>query len=112
MMTKTEEELCRCMRHAAGIRKSMLPERDAKEKARLLNLMSHPTRLQILKLLSERDLCVCVLSKLLGKGQANVSQHLSKLRDTGAIENYSAGKLVYYRISDRRIKKVIDALRR
>jgi DNA-binding transcriptional ArsR family regulator len=106
-MTRTDEELCRCLEHVPKLRGKLLPRRKAAEKSRILHLMAHPTRLQILKLLSERDLCVCVLTRLLGKSQSNVSQHLSKLRDNGAIGKYHRGKLVYYHIEDRMVGRIM-----
>ncbi len=75
-----------------------------------MKLLSHPTRLKILKILAEGDQCVCVFSEVLGKKQPNVSQHLSKLKDTGLIDSYYVGKFAYYRLKDREIKKYIKSI--
>ena len=94
-----------CMREALKMQGIILSDTNAKKTANRMKLLAHPTRLQILKLLSKKDLCVCVLAKAIGKTQPNISQHLAKLKDNGIIEDYHVGKLVYYRLKDEEIKK-------
>jgi ArsR family transcriptional regulator, lead/cadmium/zinc/bismuth-responsive transcriptional repressor len=106
-MTKTNDELCKCLKRVPSLKRRLLSPKETQARARLLRLMANPTRLQMLRLLSECDICVCVLSSLLGKSQANISQHLGKLKDSGAIGSYSIGKLVYYRLEDRRIRELL-----
>jgi DNA-binding transcriptional ArsR family regulator len=110
-MTRTEEEKCRCMRHAPALRRRMLGKADALARSKLMRLMANPTRLQIVSILCERDVCVCVMCAILGRSQANVSQHLSKLRDNGLVDSYQAGKLTYYRIRDGRARRIIGRMR-
>lgn len=109
-MAKSDEETRKCLCKVPRIKKKLLPKAAAKAKAHYLKLLAHPTRLQILKLLSEQDLCVCVLSKTVGRSQPNVSQHLTKLRDNKIIENYGKGKLVYYRIKDEKINQLLEKI--
>lgn len=109
-MSKTGEEMAKCLCGVPGIRKKLLPANEAKRKACVMKLFAHPTRLQILRLLSEKDLCVCVLSEVIGKTQPNVSQHLAKLKDNQMIEDYSVGKLVFYRLKDKETRKLIKNL--
>ena len=109
MADKWDGELCMCMRRMPRLRK-MLSKEKITENVKTLKLAAHPTRLQILKVLSECDVCVCILSELLGKSQPNISQHLSKLKDNGLIESYHKGKYVYYRISDRQAAGMMKAL--
>lgn len=107
-MAKTDEEMAKCLSQAPKIKKLLMAQDKVKRKASKLKLLAHPTRLQIIKLLSERDLCVCVLSKVLSKKQPNISQHLAKLRDNSIIEDYNIGKLVYYRITDKSIIRLLE----
>jgi ArsR family transcriptional regulator len=44
------------------------------------------TRLRILNLLSKRPLCVCHLQKILDRPQAQVSQHLARMKKDGLVE--------------------------
>lgn len=106
-MTLTEDELDRCLRDVPEVKKKLIPKKRVKGIGNRMKLLSHPTRLQILKLLSERDLCVCVLSDVIGKKQPNISQHLAKLKDSGIVDCYQAGKLVYYQIKDKEIRNIV-----
>ena len=44
------------------------------------------TRLRILNLLSQRSLCVCHIQEILDRSQAQVSQHLSRMKKDGLVE--------------------------
>ena len=73
------------------------------ELAELLKAMAHPTRLQILNMLRQGEICVCHIENALGKRQPYISQQLMVLRDAGAVESRKDGLQVYYRISDPRV---------
>jgi ArsR family transcriptional regulator len=57
------------------------------------------TRLKILRLLSVRDACVCELVELLPVSQPAVSQHLSKLRRAGLVDEYRQSRWTFYRLN-------------
>ena len=65
--------------------------------------LSDPTRLRILKLLEEGELCVCQIVASLRLGQSSVSQQLSILKKAGLIEDARRGRWVYYRICENQI---------
>ena len=96
-----------CPDDTKAIKKQMLNPRDAREVSARLKLLAHPTRLQILKILSKKNQCVCVFSDAIGKRQPNISQHLSKLKDSGIIESYMKGKYAYYTLKDKKIMKIV-----
>lgn len=79
------------------------------ELAELLKAMAHPTRLQILNMLRQGELCVCHIENALGKRQPYISQQLMVLRDCGAVESCKDGLQVYYRIGDARVLRLLDA---
>jgi ArsR family transcriptional regulator, virulence genes transcriptional regulator len=110
-MTRTEDDKCACLKLVPALRRRLGGGSDDARAAGLLRLMAHPARVRILRALCEGDLCVCVICELLGRGQANVSQHLGKLRDGGLIESYPRGKLVYYRLRDGRVRRVLERAR-
>jgi len=80
------------------------------ENARLLKALAHPTRLQIVTLIRERRPCVKIMEGILGVSQPNLSQHLSLLRNIGAVEAEREGNQVCYRIKNQTILKLLDAL--
>ncbi len=71
-----------------------------REPARLLRLMAHPMRLEILAIVRGSDECVCHLSAALKKPQPYVSQQLAVLRKEGFITDHNAGTYVYYGLDD------------
>lgn len=58
-----------------------------------------PTRLRILNLLIEGEVCVCDLCNVLGEIQPKVSRHLAYLRRAGLVEVRRDGKWILYRIA-------------
>jgi ArsR family transcriptional regulator len=79
--------------------------------ARLLALLAHPIRLQIVELLRHGEVCVCDMQAALGQRQAYVSQHLMALREAGIATCRKDGLRVYYQLSDPRILRVLDQVR-
>ncbi len=71
-----------------------------REQARLLRLMAHPMRLEILSILRGADECVCHLAAALRKPQPYVSQQLAVLRKEGLITDHNEGTYVFYGLAD------------
>ncbi|TVX98205.1 ArsR/SmtB family transcription factor [Paenibacillus cremeus] len=66
------------------------------EMAERFKLLGDKTRLTILALLKEQDLCVCDIVEILETSQPNVSQHLRKLKDAGLVNENRKGQWIYY----------------
>ena len=69
---------------------------DIREKAELLRLLGHPTRLLILEELARGVKCVSDIRDLLDIPQPNVSQHLAVLRQARVVDFYEDGQLRCY----------------
>ena len=82
----------------------------AEETSALLKLISHPHRLIILCLLSEREYNVSELVNALDINQTAVSNHLAKLRGAGVVEYTRHHRVLQYRIVSPQIQVLIDAL--
>lgn len=65
-----------------------------------LKALGDDTRLRILNLLSQRELCVCQLSETLRISQPSVSKHLNRLRYSGLIRCRKRSQWCFYRISE------------
>ena len=76
--------------------------------AQFYRLFSHPARLQILDELRRDEPCVCHLQAVLGRPQAYVSQQLRVLREAGVVTDRKDGQLVYYRLDDRRVERLLE----
>jgi predicted transcriptional regulator len=60
--------------------------------------MSDKSRLRIVGMLFDRDMCVDELASELRKSPANISHHLKRLSEAGLVEAYAKKHFHYYRI--------------
>ncbi len=65
----------------------------------LFRAFAEETRLRMLSLLLERELCVCELCEILKVSQPNVSRHLGYLRRAGLVAMRQEGKWKYYAVT-------------
>ena len=80
------------------------------EAARIARAISHPVRLQILNELRDEGAYVMHLTTVLGRPQANISQHLMVLRQAGLVTAIRDGMTVLYQLSDPQVLTVVDDL--
>lgn len=74
--------------------------------------LSDLTRLRIVELLlDEGEQNVSDLVAALGQSQGRISNHLACLRWCGYVDSRREGKFVYYRVSDPRIRQLIELAR-
>ncbi|TCZ80787.1 ArsR family transcriptional regulator [Paenibacillus albiflavus] len=66
------------------------------EMADQFKLLGDKTRLKIVAILNQHDMCVCHLVELLQTTQPNISQHLRKLKDAGFVKEERRGQWIYY----------------
>ncbi|SJZ89691.1 ArsR/SmtB family transcription factor [Selenihalanaerobacter shriftii] len=75
----------------------------------LFKALAHPTRIQILNLLRDGELCVCDIYEALELSQSNISQHLKVLKDQDLVENRKDGVKVLYKVKDNEIWEILDS---
>lgn len=56
------------------------------------------TRLRLLNLIGEQEVCVCYFVEILGAPQPKISRHLAYLRKAGIVSARREGKWIHYRI--------------
>ena len=76
--------------------------------ARLFRVLGDPTRLAVLELLLDRPRTVSQLVDALGVSQSKMSNHLACLRWCHFVETERAGRVVTYRVADRRVRRVLE----
>ena len=79
--------------------------------ASILKAAAEPTRLRLLNLLRNGDICVCDLQAILGLPQHAVSRHLAVLRHAGLVTDHRHGQRVIYSLV-RKAGTERDALHR
>ena len=82
----------------------------AEEAAGVMKALSNPGRLRILCALVPGEKSVGELEEALGASQSYVSGQLLRLRGDGLVECERDGRMVRYRLSDPRVRPVLERL--
>jgi ArsR family transcriptional regulator, arsenate/arsenite/antimonite-responsive transcriptional repressor len=80
---------------------------------RMFRACSDRTRLRLLSLLRDGELCVCDLVAVIGAPQPTVSRHLAYLRSAGLVLARRDGLWAYYRLApavNKTHRKLLDCL--
>jgi ArsR family transcriptional regulator len=67
-----------------------------RELMKVFKALSDDTRIRLLKLLSERELCVCELMQVLEMTQSRVSRNLGVLKEAGLVKDRRDGTWAFY----------------
>ena len=80
---------------------------EIKELSEVFKALSDPTRLRLVKLLSDHEgaLCVNALARELNVTQSAVSQHLRVLRQAGLVKGDRRGSSVHYSLDQDRLEQ-------
>lgn len=65
---------------------------------RFFQALGDNTRLRLLNLMGEQEICVCYFVEILGGPQPKISRHLAYLRMAGVVAARREGKWMHYRI--------------
>lgn len=76
----------------------------------VLKALSDETRLRIVNLLYEKELCVCDVMETLQITQAKASRHLIYLKNAGLVKDRKHAQWVYYSMKKDERLKFIDNL--
>lgn len=76
--------------------------------AAIFEALSNTVRLRIVGQLGEGELRVTDLRERIGGSQANISEHVARLRAAGLVVARPAGRQTFYRVSDRRVTLLLD----
>lgn len=88
------------------IKNKLLEEDTIIDISELFKVFSDSTRLKIIAVLLEGELCVCDLAYLINSTQSAVSHQLRILKSAKLVKYRKAGKEVYYSVADEHVKKI------
>ena len=80
----------------------------------LFKALADRTRLRLLNLMGEDEVCVCYFVEVLGTNQPKISRHLAYLRRAGVVNARRDGKWMHYRVvapSDAHAARVFAEVR-
>jgi ArsR family transcriptional regulator len=64
----------------------------------LFRALADRTRLRLLNLIGDKEICVCYFVDILGIGQPKISRHLAYLRRAGIVAARRQGRWMHYRL--------------
>ena len=76
------------------------------EAAELLKVFGDSTRLRIIFVLCENELCVCDIARLLGMTQSAISHQLRVLKQARLVSSRRDGKTIFYSLCDDHVKSI------
>ena len=76
--------------------------------AELYKVFGDSTRIKILYVLFESDLCVCDIAEALSMGQSAISHQLRVLKQAQLVKFRREGKQVIYSLADDHVRTIID----
>lgn len=92
------------------IGKNLTKNKMVKKLGKVFNTLGNETRFTILKLLNQKDYCVCELEVILDKAQSSISHHLKLLENAELIRGIRKGYFTHYEIIEENFEKFINAL--
>lgn len=90
--------------------KSLPADKQFESYAGNLKALSDATRLKMLYLLSNGELCVCEIMCALNKPQSSVSHHLNILKNSGFIKGRKDGVWIHYSLKSPKIAGMVKEL--
>ena len=106
---KKAEELC-SGQHEHGDLKAVedkIPDLDTLfQLAELFKVFGDTTRIRIMCVLFQRELCVCEIAELLDMGQSAISHQLRLLRNAHLVKVKRDGKQSYYSLDDTHVREI------
>ena len=108
--TEKEIEICDCCEvheNLLQIVNETLPEEnELYDLAELFKVFGDSTRIRILFVLFEAEVCVCDLAKALNMTQSAISHQLRILKQARLVKARREGKMVYYALGDDHVRTI------
>lgn len=76
--------------------------------AELYKIFGDPTRIKILYVLFESEMCVCDIAQLLNMSMSAISHQLRVLKQGRLVKFRRDGKTVFYSLSDDHVRTIMD----
>ena len=111
-MTEEKENLCCAAVETHEelltiVEEKMPDETELDSLAELFKVFGDPTRIRILFVLFETEVCVCDLAKALNMTQSAVSHQLRILKQNRLVKNRREGKSIFYSLADDHVRTMI-----
>ena len=86
-----------------------MPEEDELyDLAEIFKVFGDSTRIKILYVLFESEMCVCDIAQLLNMNQSAISHQLRILKQNRLVKSRREGKAVFYSLADGHVRTIIN----
>ncbi|MBR2942311.1 MAG: winged helix-turn-helix transcriptional regulator [Clostridia bacterium] len=92
----------------SAVRENMPREETLYDLSELFKVFGDSTRIRILFVLFEAEVCVCDLAAALGMTQSAVSHQLKILKQNKLVKARREGKSIFYSLADGHVRTIID----
>lgn len=92
----------------AIVEKKMPPEEILYDLAELYKVFGDSTRIRILFVLFEAEVCVCDIAEALNMTQSAISHQLRILKQNKLVKNRREGKSIFYSLADDHVRRIIN----
>lgn len=89
-------------------KKNMIEEETLLLMADLYKALSDSTRIKIVAILGEQEMCVCDIAVLINMTKSAVSHQLKNLREMELVKCRKEGKVVFYSLADEHVKQIFN----
>ncbi|OCL91370.1 ArsR/SmtB family transcription factor [Arcobacter porcinus] len=103
-----KEECCDHTNEVERVKKNIVCDETLYDVAELFKAFADTTRIKIISVLKDDELCVGAISELINVSQSAVSHQLRALRNAKIVKSRREGKQIYYLLDDEHIKKIYD----
>ena len=90
------------------VNQAMPQEEHLFDLAELFKVFGDSTRIRILYVLFEAEMCVCDIAQLLGMTQSAISHQLQVLKKSKLVKYRREGKTVFYSLADDHVRAILD----
>lgn len=90
--------------------KTLPSDETLEDHAAILKSIADPTRLKIIYLLKNGELCVCQILEAINKSQSTISHHLNKMKKEGVLSARKQGKWIYYKLANENITDNLEEI--
>ena len=89
------------------VNETMPDENELYDLAELFKVFGDSTRIRILYVLFEAEVCVCDLAQALNMTQSAISHQLRILKQNKLVKNRREGKSIFYSLADDHVRSII-----
>ena len=90
------------------VEKVMPDEQQLLDLSEFFKVFGDSTRIKILYVLSQSEMCVCDIATLLQMGQSAISHQLRVLKQMRLVSFRREGKTVFYKLADSHIQTILN----